>query len=260
MLILLGNDQRDLQRIRCGVSFSRHIPEKYWSGVFLEDILVRQEVGNNSLLTLNGSKAVERLERILNLGNLASDLRFNLQIEEQAGDLDTFIKRSAFAHLLLMDYQLLDKLYPGKPEEAFHHVIEKIKCPVLLVSLDEADCEDLIFLFDGSDSSIASIKNFIKVFDLALKWQALTILALTPNGEMDIVNERLLVDFIRLNFTNVGIQITDRGNFMKNLVDLTLSERHSMIISGANTVDLLNSDSFLHLAYKHKYPLFYSHC
>lgn len=257
---MLGNDPEDSQRIRSGVSLSKHIPEKYWRGVFPEDMLVKQSIGANALRNLNGAKAVDRLERILNLENLASELRFNLEIEEETGSLVTFIRRSAFSHLLLLDYLLLEKLYPDKPEEAFNHLIKKIKCPVLLIPLKKVDCKHLIFLFDGSDSSIASIKNFIKIFDQALNWQALTILALTPNGETDIVNERLLVDFIRLNFTNVGIQITDRDNFMKNLVNLSLSEQHSMIISGAQTVDLLNAENFFYLTYKRKYPLFYSHC
>ena len=260
MLIMLGNDAKDLQRIRCGVSFSRHIMEKYMNGIFLEDMMVRQSLSNNALMNLNGAKAVERLERILSLEHLAAELRLNLEIEEQGGNLGTLIKRSAFSHLLFLDYQLLDKLYPKKPEEAFHHLIQKIKCPVLLMSLDKIDCEHLIFLFDGSDSSIASIKNFIKFFDQVLNWQALTILALTPYGEIDIVNERFLVDFIRLNFANVGIQITDKDNFMKNLVSLTLSENHSMIIGGGDTIDILNSNNFFHFVSKRRCPLFYAHC
>jgi len=79
--------------------------------------------------------------------------------------LEELKMESKFADLLMIDAETtFTKRDTGSPTLFVKEVLDEAKCPVLIVSKDMKQIDELVFVYDGSESAIYSIKQFAYLF------------------------------------------------------------------------------------------------
>ncbi len=96
-------------------------------------------------------------------------------------------------------------------------ILACVNCPILLLPHDW-EIENLVVYHDGSMDSVKMVKNFLNLFNPTLRDLPLSVLIDHNSTDYDIETEKVFIDYLKLFFENIGIQLI-HGNIFDNLTE-----------------------------------------
>jgi len=133
-------------------------------------------------------------------------INFNAHLDKGVPAAE-LVKESAFADILLIGYQTYFSNLNQASSETVQDFLKGSHCPVWVVPQVANDIHEIIFAYDGHESSVWAIKQFILLFGDNYKHKKATLLRIINNPGEDLGNEPLILDYLRLNFPAIEHEV-----------------------------------------------------
>jgi len=173
----------------------------------------------------------------ISLEQAAEALGMEFKMFEKAINDNTLSALSSVADLLIIDRKVL-AAYCG--ENFLSDLINVVSCPVLILPANRK-IDNILMIHDGSHSSVQAVKHFITIFNQDLRAHPVSVLISDPKSNKDIESEKVFIDYVKLFFNNIGIQLMIDGPLKSMKENIISASSNSMIVVGENSGgDLLN--------------------
>ncbi|MGK7397941.1 MAG: universal stress protein [Candidatus Cyclobacteriaceae bacterium M3_2C_046] len=174
------------------------------------------------------------------------------------------VKQTTYADLLIVGYQIFYNSITGKPDNSLlYQVLKGSKCPVLIIPNNLRSIDNIIFTYDGKESSVFAIKSFSHLFSKATQDKITSILTVTPSLDEEIKNEKFLLELVKQHYKNVGVQLLEGTHISQEIINFADSVENPLVIMGAygrSTVSNLILPSVAKgIIEKRSIPLFIAH-
>lgn len=113
----------------------------------------------------------------------------------QGNPLQEIVNESLYADIILTDGNTTFNGYDGWPSQFVKELLEHAKCPVIVTPFDFDEINEVVFSYDGTDSSIFAMKQFIYLFP-ELTDVKTTVLQVLDKKEHDITEKKKLKEFL----------------------------------------------------------------
>ena len=144
------------------------------------------------------------------------------------------VKQTTYADLLILSYQIFFNHITHKPDTSLlYQVLKGSRCPVLIIPDGMQAVKNIIFTYDGKESSVFAIRAFSSLFAQNINNKEVTILTVTPNAEEEIKNEGCLLNLIKQHFNNVGLQLLTGSNISGEILNFAGNVEDPLVIMGA---------------------------
>lgn len=193
---------------------------------------------------------------------IKNDIEFRVHKNYDSNALDIISKESRFADLLILGSETFYKNYIGKDlSENLKETLHEIECPAIVVPEKYNFPKTNIIAYDGSKSSVYSLKQFIYLFPELLNNNTLLV-----NSSLDYekeVQEQILIEELCIkHFSNFTIykNKNEPENYFNSLI---LKDKHPIIISGSfgkgGLGKLLHKSFMSDIIKEHHIPVFITH-
>ncbi len=174
------------------------------------------------------------------------------------------VRQTTYADLLILSYQIFYNHLTNKPDTSLlYQILKGSRCPVLIIPDDMQPVKNIIFTYDGKESSVFAIRAFSGLFSSAARNKEVTILTITPNAEEEIKNEGCLLNLIKQHFNNVGLQLLSGTRISDEILNFANGVKEPLVIMGAygrSTISNLIIPSVARRIIQHRNtPLFIAH-
>ncbi len=174
------------------------------------------------------------------------------------------VRQTTYADLLVLSYQIFYNHLTQKPDTSIlYQVLKGSRCPVLIIPDGMHSVKNIIFTYDGKESSVFAIRAFSSLFSRSAGNKEVTILTVTPNAEEEIKNERCLLNLIKQHFKNVGLQLLSGTRISEEILNFANGVEDPLVIMGAygrSTISNLIIPSVARRIIQHcNTPLFIAH-
>ncbi len=145
------------------------------------------------------------------------------------------IKQTTFADLLILSYQIfIDHEHEQPASSLLYQILRGSKCPVMILPDDIQKIGNIIFTYDGKESSVFAIRSFSNLFAAQSKNKPVSILSVmqSPDDER-IRDEKLLMNLIKQYFNDVGIQLLEGRSISNEISNFAHGVENPMIVMGA---------------------------
>ncbi len=117
--------------------------------------------------------------------------------DHEGSPLVELLEESRFADLIVLGFQTYFANVEGD-DDLIHELLKDAHCPLLVVPQEATPIQNLIFTYDGKDSSFYAIKQFTYVFSLAASRKPVRVLSVSKDSERAIPerDERLMKEFL----------------------------------------------------------------
>jgi hypothetical protein len=139
--------------------------------------------------------------------------------------LEKLIVQSAFSDFIMADAN--DNFQQGHIADLLHNT----HCPVYLISKEAKTIENIVFTYDGSNSSMYAIKAFTYLFrELTNKPCHLVYIATDEKGTLP--QEQEIRNWLSIHYNNVQIHIL-RGHLRAELTGYIKTTGDALVVMGA---------------------------
>lgn len=191
----------------------------------------------------------------------AAGIEFRVHKDIVLTAISSLIEESRFADALLISSDLFyENVSKEQPNFYLEEVLKRSECPVLLVPENYTAPEQVILMYDGSESSVFAIKQFAYVFPELAKKDSI-LLSITRKEE-HVLNFELAAELFSKHFSKLKTQALH----LKNKKDFTAwmqGKPDSFIVMGSFSRSLFSQlfkKSFAKDVISNiKMPLFISH-
>ncbi len=260
--ILFGIDERlnNLENLKLYAGVLDVALEDKLLGVYLSDYLKHEETHSSESLSIAAIETdnLKRFTISLEMEAVAERLRIDYGLFEGESLNENFlIRQSSFTDLLMVDGIFVDDFCTvDKPTSL--RLLSLMECPVLVNPATISKVQDIVVLFDGRKSSIKAIKSFVELFKLRLGEKPITILSVSPQSDEEIEQEKYLINYMISNMKNVGIQVTDDEEMVKDLEKQLRSSEMPMLILGTAGIDLICTQEVFKEIRNNHIPVFFA--
>ncbi len=117
--------------------------------------------------------------------------------DHKGAPLVELLEESRFADLIVLGFQTYFANLEGD-DDLIHELLKDAHCPLLVVPQEFTPIENLIFTYDGKDSSFYAIKQFTYVLSLTASRKPVRVLSVNKegNGAIPERDERLMKEFL----------------------------------------------------------------
>ncbi len=145
------------------------------------------------------------------------------------------IKQTTFADLLILSYQIfIDNVNSLPDSSLLYQLLKGSKCPVMILPDNIRRIDNIIFTYDGKESSVFAIRAFSNLFAGQSKNKPVSILTVMQSADEErIKNEKLLMDLVKQYFNDVGIQLLESRSISKEISNFALGVVNPIIVMGA---------------------------
>ncbi|MFB6258911.1 MAG: universal stress protein [Flavobacteriales bacterium] len=122
----------------------------------------------------------------------------NYKVHDHKGSpLIELIEESRFADLIVLGFQTYFANLDGD-DELTHELLKDVHCPLLVVPQEHRSIKNLIFTYDGKDSSFYAIKQFTYVMSLTASRKPVRVISVSKSDSESIPEreERLMKEFL----------------------------------------------------------------
>ncbi|MCE7993386.1 MAG: hypothetical protein HEP71_15475 [Roseivirga sp.] len=216
--------------------------KKYLTGVRLSQYLEQKLVLASGETTEDKevSKLLTILEHSLEMEHLAS--QHNMEFDMFQGRLDDNALKhmSAVADLMVIDRKVLA---PYCGEGILEDLVKSVYCPVLVLPEDK-EIKSLLMVYDGSFSSIQTLKGFLSLFHPRLRKLPFSVLVQDPDSKKDMEQERVFIDYIKLFFDDIGVQLMsdDTVNCLVKSIETT-ADKPMLLFGGKAGSEIMNCNT-----------------
>lgn len=143
------------------------------------------------------------------------------------------LKKTAYADLLLLNYTVFMNRSYRPNSSMIYSILKGSRCPVMVMPSDVNQIDNIIFTFDGKESSMFAIRAFCNLFAETTKDKEITILTVMPSEDEEIENEKLLMDFVKKYYKNIGLQLLVGDNISLEISNFAESVDNPLVVMGA---------------------------
>lgn len=161
---------------------------------------------------------------------LHNDARYSIY-HVQGNPLHEIIKESLYADIILTDGNTSFNEYEGWPSAFVKELLEYAKCPVIITPFDFDEINEVVFAYDGTDSSIFAMKQFIYLFP-ELNNVQITLLQVLKDEAADITEKEKLKRFLMMYYDAVHYD-TLHGVAGTELFKKFLTHKNKILVMGA---------------------------
>ena len=141
------------------------------------------------------------------------------------------IRESLFADVVLTDGNLSFADNDGWPSAFVKELLENAKCPVIVTPFQFDEIDEIVFAYDGTDSSIFAIKQFIYLFPEFSEIK-ITLLQVLSDEDDDITEKEKLKELLMRHYDTVHYD-TLQGNAEIELFKKFLTQKNKLLVIGA---------------------------
>lgn len=145
---------------------------------------------------------------------------------------EELIEETRFADLVVIDpaLSLKHEIEPS-PTKVVKDIMQHAHCPVLLAPESFNEISEVIFTYDGSQSSVYAIKQFNYLFPQFIN-SKITVLEVNPSGTKEIIEEQKLMEWMNTHYAHVNYAVPS-GNPVDKLIKYLLPRHKAIVIMGA---------------------------
>ncbi|HEX5153401.1 MAG TPA: hypothetical protein VFW07_18255 [Parafilimonas sp.] len=149
----------------------------------------------------------------------------------QGDPLHEMVKESLYADIILTDGNTSFAEYDGWPSKFVKELLENAKCPLIITPFEFDEINEVVFTYDGTDSSIFAIKQFIYLLP-EFKDVKITLLQVLKDEGDDITEQEKLKGFLMMHYNAVHYGILS-GDAETELFKKFLAQRNKILVMGA---------------------------
>lgn len=174
------------------------------------------------------------------------------------------VQQSIYADLLILSYNIFFNPQTDKPDNTFiYQLLKGCRCPVLILPVNTTAIDNVIFTYDGKESSVFAIRMFSNLFSDSLKNKETTVLTVMPSVEEEIKNERLLLELVKHHYSNVGVQLMEGTSISEDISNFAGEVSNPLIVMGAygrsHISNLFLPSVAKNILKKSRFPIFIAH-
>jgi len=161
-----------------------------------------------------------------------NDTRFSIH-GVKSKPVKQMVRESRFADVIITHGGLHlshEKNY-GWPSEFVAELLVYTQCPVIISPFYFNALDEIIFAYDGSDSSVFAIKQFTYLFPQFNETRT-TLLEVLPEGENEITEKEKLQEWLMMHYDAVHMEML-HGKPETELFKNLLTKNNKMLVMGA---------------------------
>lgn len=191
-----------------------------------------------------------------------NDIDFRVRRDFTDLALPELKKESRFADLLIIGSEsFYENIQSGEPNDYLKDTLHGVECPVIVVPEQYEFPKRNLLSYDGSESSVYAIKQFIYLFPELMKNTTLLVFA-KGRGDDDIPEEAFIKELVARHFSDLSVVKLDSGS-REEYTSWLNEKKAAILISGAfgrSAISLLLKKSFIADVIKsHHMPVFIAH-
>lgn len=162
---------------------------------------------------------------------LANDVRYSVH-HVKGQPLNEIMRESMFADLIITDGSIsFSTEKDGWPSGFVKELLAHAKCPVIISPLSFDGINEIVFAYDGTESSIFAIKQFTYLFPQFAETK-ITLLEVLSLQDQDITEKERLQEWLMTHYDAVHLEIL-HGNPETELFKNFLAQKNKLAVMGA---------------------------
>ncbi|MET0637908.1 MAG: universal stress protein [Chitinophagaceae bacterium] len=141
------------------------------------------------------------------------------------------VSASLFADLVLLDATLTFSEFDGVPSGFVRDVMSRIKCPVIVTPESFDAVDEIVFTYDGHDSSVFAMKQFTYLFP-EFSDKKVSLIHVNKDGEWQGDDRQMCQKWLSEHFSAIGIQVL-RGHTEDRLFDFLFKRKNVFLVMGS---------------------------
>jgi len=150
---------------------------------------------------------LERIEFEMGFQKEAATNWMNFEMLKEFGSIEELASYTTVCDLLLIENANGFENYSQTDIEA---MMNKVHCPIAVLP-DKVEHDSIVIVNDSSLDIVKLTKSFLNLFRPELRELPVSVFVDTPENDSHILNERAFIDYLKLYFKNMGIQLMDCG-------------------------------------------------
>lgn len=145
--------------------------------------------------------------------------------------MEEMVLESRYADLIILDLSLSFSSHDESvPSDFVRKYLHHAECPVIILPVSFHGIEEIVFTYDGGESSIYAIKQFTHLFPMLSAYKAVVISINPDNIEME--EKYKFREWMHGHYKSIDFQTT-AGNVGHGLVEMLHNRANVLIVLGA---------------------------
>jgi len=154
----------------------------------------------------NGSDDIlQKIEFEMDFEKETTSRWMNFEVMKEFEGVDQLISYTTVCDLLLIENVNAFEQYDN---QELQDLIQKVHCPIAILP-ERVDHDSIIIVNDSSLDIVSLTKSFLNLFKPELRKLPVSVFVDTPENDSHIHNEKAFIDYLKLYFKNIGIQLMD---------------------------------------------------
>lgn len=189
-------------------------------------------------------------------------VNFHIRKEITFSTVEDLLEETRYADLVLIGSEFFySHLLSDKPSDQLTQVLHGTECPALLIPEVFAPPEDIIMTYDGSSSSMASIRQFSLLMEKILPLPV-QVIYFHEGKENRLPNEDDIREYLNSHFSKVDFKILQSHEILSLNIWMT-QYINPILVSGSYSRSWISrffKKSFIaESIHNHRYPVFIYH-
>ncbi len=147
-------------------------------------------------------------------------------------EINELIKESRFSDLIIVDTTIsFQKRLEGVPSIFLEQLLKRTECPVIVAPENFDGCEEIVFAYDGSRSSMFAIREFAYILP-EFKNTKVTVLEVADENDRLFTEKDRLAQWLKNYYSNVEYKLL-YGRPKDELFGYLLGKEKIMVVMGA---------------------------
>jgi hypothetical protein len=159
------------------------------------------------------------------------NLRWSPDIRDGENINDAIIE-SRFSDLLIVSADLsFSRGAESIPTNTVSTILKNSECPVIIAPLSFSTIREIVFCYDGSESSVFAIKEFTHLFP-QFEDTRITFLEVNQDFSSEVNHKEMITNYLKMHYSVIGYQVL-KGLPENELFSYFLNKKDVFIVMGA---------------------------
>tara|TARA_R110000796_G_scaffold185330_2_gene302009 strand:+ start:105691 stop:106482 length:792 start_codon:yes stop_codon:yes gene_type:complete len=215
------------QRIEC---FLNPLNEYFFTFLCIDDQFENEliEASSSARTASVPINALKKLEFEIKVEEWSTPSNVNVEVFQPQITKSSLNGLSSVADLFVLDSTIFNGNLAWAELASF---VGKVSCPVLILP-ENTTVNRLIMVHEPGHHSTQIVKDFLKIFNPALSELPLSVLFNFPEDEKQTENEKFFVDYLKMAFPNIGMQLMVEEPINEFFNELNSDVERALILTG----------------------------
>ncbi|MCW3091985.1 MAG: universal stress protein [Ferruginibacter sp.] len=164
-------------------------------------------------------------------GCINQEVNFNVR-RHRGFPANDLIKESRFADVLVVDAETsFHNRYEGTPTDFVHEILINAECPVIIAPESFSGIDEIIFIYNGSTSSLFAIKQFTYLFSQLFN-KKVCVVQMNEPDEWNDQDTAKLKEWLNAHYYAVDFQSLHEET-ESGLISYLLNKKNIFLVMGA---------------------------